>query len=118
MISCCRGNWATVPVNEVFPIFFAKAGCAAQLFENAECSINPFFACLTLQFAHMFMGYGSASGPHSGAQVSWLNLAGEYRHQKRDQSPIRFRKKVFGVRAEGIPVAIHLEGKEDRDRLP
>src|SRR5205814_7920930 len=44
----------------------------------------------------------SASGAHAGAQISRLNLTREYRHQKRDQSPVGFRKKLFGFRAESI----------------
>src|SRR6516165_8151386 len=81
-----RSNWTAVAVNEVFPIFFAETRRAAQFFENAECSINPFFACLTLQFA----------------QISWLNLTGKYRHQKRNQPSICFWKEVFGFRAKSI----------------
>src|ERR1700756_1159959 len=102
MIRRSRSNWAAVGVNEVFPIFFAKTGRAAQFLENAECSINPLFAGFTVQFAQMFMGHDSASGPHSGAQISWLYLAGKYRHQKRDQSPVCFREKVLGFRAKSI----------------
>ena len=62
MIRCCRGNWATVSVNDVFSIFFAKSGRAAQFFENAKCSINSLFAGFTMQFAQMFMRHGPASG--------------------------------------------------------
>src|SRR4030095_6300140 len=97
-----RSNWTTVPVNEVFPIFFTKTRRAAELLEHTECSINSLSARFTVQFAQMFMGHRSACGPHSGAQITWLNLAGEYRHQKRDQSPICLRKKVFGFRAQSI----------------
>src|SRR5215471_18249353 len=97
-----RSNWTTVSVNEVFPIFFAKTCRSAQFLENAECSINSLFARFTVQFAQMFMGHGSARGPHSCTQITWFNLAGEYGHQKRDQPPICLRKKVFGFRAKNI----------------
>src|SRR5262245_58331254 len=97
-----RSNWTAVAVNEVFPIFFAKTCRAAQFFKNAECSINPLFACLTLQFALMFIGYGSPIGPPSGTHISRLNRTGKYRHQKRNQPSICFWKEVFGFRAKSI----------------
>src|SRR5262245_39855567 len=102
MIRRSRSNRTTVAINKVFAIFFAKVGRAAEFLENAECSINSLFAGFTVQFAHMFMGHCSAGGPHSGAQISWLNLAGEYRHQERDQSSVCPREKLFGLRAENI----------------
>jgi hypothetical protein len=40
MISCRGRDWATVAINEVLPIFFLESSRAAQLFENAERSIN------------------------------------------------------------------------------
>ena len=102
MICCCGSDWTAVAVDEVFSIFFLKAGRAAQLFENAECSINSLLSRFAAQVLQMFAGDHSASGPHSGAQISWLNLTREYRHEKRDQSPVCFRKQLFGFRAESI----------------
>src|SRR4029077_13460334 len=102
MVRGSRSNWTAVAVNEVFPIFFAKVGGAAQFLENAECSINSLFAGFAFQLAQMFVCHGSTSGPHSSAQISWLNLAREYRHQKGNQSSVCLRKKLFGFRAESI----------------
>src|SRR6187200_3193899 len=100
----CRGvgNWTAVAVDEVLSIFFLKAGRAAQFFENAECSINSLLSRFATQVVQMFDADLSPSGAHPGTQISWLNLTGEYRHQKRNQSPIRFRKKLFRLRAESI----------------
>src|SRR5262245_38689413 len=50
----------------------------------------------------MFIRHGAACGAHSGTQISWLNLPGEYRHQKRNKSPVCFGKKVFGFWAKSI----------------
>jgi len=102
MICCCGSDWTAVAIDEVFSIFFLKAGRAAQLFENAECSINSLLSRFAAQVVQMFAGDLSASGAHSGTQISWLNLTREYRHQKRDQSPVCLRKQLFGFRAESI----------------
>src|SRR5262245_14275988 len=102
MIRGSRSNWTAVTVNEVFSIFFAKTGRAAQFLENTECSINSLLAGFTVHCAQMFMRNASACGPHSGAQISRINLAKEYRHQKRDQTPIRLGEKVFSFRAKSI----------------
>ena len=95
-------NWTAVAVDEVPPIFFTKTGRAAQLLQNVERSINSLLAGSALQLVQMFFGYSSASGAHSCAQVSWLNLPRKYRHEKRDQSPVCLRKQMFGVRSETI----------------
>ena len=102
MICCCGGDWTAVAVDEVLSTFFLKAGGAAQLFENAEGSINSLLSSFAAQVVQMFAGDLSASGAHSGAQILWLNLTREYRHEKRDQSPICLRKQLFGFRAESI----------------
>ncbi len=102
MISCCGGYWTAVAVDEVLSIFFLKAGGAAQLFENAECSINSLLSRFAAQVVQIFAGDLSPSGAHSGAQILWLNLTREYRHDKRYQSPVCLRKQLFGFRAESI----------------
>src|SRR5215208_2415992 len=102
MIFRCSGDWTAVAVDEVFSIFFLKAGRAAQFFENAKCGINSLLSRLATQLRQMFAGDLSASGSHSGAQISWLNLTREYRHEKRDQSSVCFRKQLFGFRAQSI----------------
>ena len=78
MISCCGGDWTAVAVDEVLSIFFLKAGRAAQFFENAKCSVNSLLSRLATQVVQVFAGDLSASGTHSGAQISWLNLTREY----------------------------------------
>jgi hypothetical protein len=60
------------------------------------------FAGFSVQPAQMFMGNASAHGPHSGAQIAPLNLTREYRHQKRNQSPICLGEKVFSFGAKSI----------------
>ena len=102
MICCCGGDWTAVAVDEVLSIFFLKAGRAAQLFENAECSINSLLSRFAAQVVQMFAGDLSASGAHSGTQISWLNLTREYRHEKRDQPPVCLRKQLFGLRPESV----------------
>jgi hypothetical protein len=76
----CRGgsDWTAVPIDEVPAIFLAKNGGAAQVLENAQRSINSLLPGFAFQLMQMFLGYGSPSGTHSGAQISWLNLPGEY----------------------------------------
>ena len=74
MISCCGGDWTAVAVDEVLSIFFLKAGRAAQLFENAECSINSLLSRFAAQLGQMFVGHGLARGAHSGAQISGFDL--------------------------------------------
>ena len=102
MISGCGGDWTAVAVDKVLSFFFLKTSRAAQLFENVECNINSLLTRFAAQLGQVFIGHGSAGGPHSGAQISWLNMAGEYRHQKRYHSPVCFREKVFGFRAKSI----------------
>ena len=58
MICCCGGDWTAVAVDEVLSIFFLKAGRAAQLFENAECSINSLLSRFATQVVQMFTGHG------------------------------------------------------------
>jgi|SRR6516165_4115618 len=99
----CRGSdWTAFAVDEVLAIFFLESGRATQLFENAERSINSLPSSFAAQLGQMFVGHSSSCGAHSCAQISWLNLAREYRHEKRDQSPVCVRKKLFGVGAESI----------------
>lgn len=102
MIRRGGGNWTAGAVNKVLPVFFAKAGRAAQFLQNPQSSINSLLAAFAAQFAQMFPGDGSASGAHSGPQLSRLNLSGEYRHEKRDQSAVCFWKEVFRFRTESI----------------
>src|SRR4030095_5604653 len=102
MIRCGGCDWTTVAVDEVLPIFFAKSCRATQFFENSECSIDSLLASFAWQLARMLLSHLSACGAHSGTQILWLNLAGEYRHQERDQSAICLGKYVFGLRAECI----------------
>ncbi len=100
----CRGgsNWTAVTVDKMFSIFFAKTCCAAQVPKNAECSINSLLTRFTLQAAQMFLSHFSAGNTHSGAQIPGLHLTREYRHEKRDQSPVGFGKDLFRFRAESI----------------
>ena len=102
MISCCGGDWTAVAMDEVFPAFFLKSSRAAQFFENAECTINSLLSRFATQLGQMFIGHGLSSRTHSGAQISGFDLPREYRHEKRDQSPVRLRKQLFRFRAEGI----------------
>ena len=74
MISCCGGDWTAVAVDEVLPIFFLKSSRAAQLFENAECSINSLLSRFATQLGQMFIGHGLTRGTHSGAQISGFDL--------------------------------------------
>ena len=74
MIGRCGGDWAAVAMDEVFPIFFLKGSRAAQLFENAQCSINSLLSRFAAQFGEMFTGHGLASGTHSGAQTPGFDL--------------------------------------------
>ena len=74
MISCRGGDWAAVAMDEVLPIFFLETSCAAQLFENAECSINSLLSRFATQLGEMFVGYGLTRGTHSGAQISGFDL--------------------------------------------
>ena len=82
MVCCCSGDWTAVAVDEVLSIFFFKAGRAAELFENAKRSINSLLSRFAAQVVQMLVGDLSTSGAHSGAQISWLNLTREYRHEK------------------------------------
>ena len=58
MICCCGGDWTAVAVDEVLSIFFLKSSRAAQLFENAECSINSLLSRFATQLGQMFVGHG------------------------------------------------------------
>lgn len=78
MIRCGGSDWTPVAIDEVFPIFFPKSCRTTQFLENAQCSINSLPAGFPLELPHMFLGYGSPGGAHSGTQISWLNLPGEY----------------------------------------
>src|SRR5262249_43506 len=102
MIRRSGRNWTAVAADEVLPIFFTKGSHTAQMLENAERGIDSLLPRFALHFAEMVMGYGSASGAHSGAQSSWLKLSGEQRHEKRDQTAVCFRKNLFGFRPENI----------------
>ena len=75
MIGSCGGDWTAVAMDEVLPIFFLESSRAAQLFENAECSINSLLSRFATQLGQMFTGHGLASGTHSGAQISGFDLA-------------------------------------------
>src|SRR5205814_10705318 len=102
MIRRGGSDWTAVAIDEVLAIFFTKRGRAAQLFENAQCSVNSLPAGFALQVRQMFPGYGSPSGAHSGAPILWLNPTREYRHQQRDPSPVGLRKQLFGLRPESV----------------
>jgi len=91
MIGSGSGNWTAIAVNEVLSILFMESGGAAEFFENVECRINSLLARFASQLAQMFVRHFPACGAHPGAEISWLNMAGEYRHEKRDQSPVCFR---------------------------
>jgi hypothetical protein len=78
MIRRSGSNWTAVTVDEALPVFFTKSRCATQLLENVECGINSLLARFAAQLAQMFFRHASASGAHSGAQVSRLNLPGKY----------------------------------------
>jgi hypothetical protein len=67
MIRRRRGDWTAVSIDEVLSILFTKSGCAAQLFEDAQCSIHSLLAGFALQVTQVFPGYRSSSGTHSGA---------------------------------------------------
>ena len=92
MIGSGSGNWTAVAIDEVLSILFMESSGATQLFENVECCINSLLARFAAQLAQMFLRHFSACGAHSGAEISWINLSGEYRHEKRDQSPVCLRK--------------------------
>ena len=111
MISCCGGDWAAVAVDEVFSIFFSKSSRAAQFFENTEGSINSLLSRFATQVVQMFAGDLSASGTHSGAQISWLNLMREYRHEKRDH-----RGSARGFRISCADEASHARDRADLER--
>src|SRR5438034_11639283 len=102
MIRRGSSDRTAVTMDEVLAIFFTKRGRAAQVFENAQCSVNSLPAGFALQVRQMFPGYGSPSGAHSGAQILWLNPTREYRHQQRDQSPVCLRKQLFRFRPESV----------------
>src|SRR5438552_19117812 len=102
MIRRGSSDRTAVTMDEVLAIFFTKRGRAAQVFENAQCSVNSLPAGFALQVRQMFPGYGSPSGAHSGAQILWLNPTREYRHQQRDQSPVCLRKQLFGFGPETV----------------
>jgi hypothetical protein len=78
MIRRSGGNRTAVAVDEVLPVFFTKSRYATQLLENAECGINSLLARFAAQLAQMFFRHSSASGAHSGAQVSRLKLPSKY----------------------------------------
>jgi len=61
-------------MDEVLPIFFLKSSRAAQLFENAECSINSLLSRFAVQLGEVFVGHGLAGGTHSGAEISGFDL--------------------------------------------
>ena len=92
MISCGGGDWAAVAMDEVLPIFFLESGRTAQLFENAECSVNSLLSRFAAQIWQMFIRHGLASGTHPGAQISGFDLRRENRHQKRNQPTVCLRK--------------------------
>src|SRR5204862_1230472 len=111
MIRSSRSNRTAVAVDEVFSVFFLKAGRAAQFLENAECSINSLLSRFATQLVEMSARDLSASGAHAGAQISRLNLTREYRHQKRDQSPVSFRNKLLDFRVGSICGVGFTEGR-------
>jgi len=61
-------------MDEVLPIFFLKSSRAAQLFENAECSINSLLSRFAVQLGEVFVGHGLAGATHSGAEISGFDL--------------------------------------------
>lgn len=74
MISCCGGDGTAIAIDKVLPIFFLKSSRAAQLFKDAECSINSLLSRFATQLGQMFIGHGLARGAHSGAQISGFDL--------------------------------------------
>ena len=67
MICRSGSDWTAAALNEVLAIFFTKCSRAAQVFENAQCSIDSLPTGFALQVRQMFPGYRSSSGAHSGA---------------------------------------------------
>ena len=67
MIRRGGSDWTAVAIDKVLAIFFTKRSRAAQVFENAQCSVNSLPAGFALQVTQMFPGYSSAGGAHSGA---------------------------------------------------
>jgi hypothetical protein len=67
MIRRGGSDWTAVAIDEVLAIFFTKSGRAAQVFENAQCSINSLLAGFALKVMQMFPGDGSPCRAHSGA---------------------------------------------------
>src|SRR2546429_5090257 len=103
MIRRGGSDWTAVAVDEVLAIFFTKRGRAAQLFENAQCSVNSLPAGFALQVRQMFPGYGSPRGAHSRAEIFRLYPAREYRHPQRDQTPPCLRKQFVSLGAASGP---------------
>src|SRR2546429_3140705 len=103
MIRRGGSDWTAVAVDEVLAIFFTKRGRAAQLFENAQCSVNSLPAGFALQVRQMFPGYGSPRGAHSRAGNLRAYPAREYRQQQRGPSPPCPPGQIFGVGARRVP---------------
>ena len=91
MVGSGSGNWTAVAVDEVLSILLMESSGASQFFENVECGINSLPARFASQLVQMFLRYFSARGAHPGAEISRVNLVGEHRHEKRDESPVCFR---------------------------
>src|SRR5262249_31228961 len=102
MIRRSGGNWTAGATDEVLPIFLPERSHAAKLFENPKRGIDSLPSGLAFYFAKVFLGYGSASRAHSSAQNSWLKALRKDSHDKRDQTPIRFWKHLFGFRPKNI----------------
>src|SRR5256886_14328398 len=95
MIRRGGSDWTAVAVDEVLAIFFTKRGRAAQLFENAQCSVNSLPAGFALQVRQMFPGYGSPRRAPFRAENFARNPAREYPHQQREQTPPCPLKQIF-----------------------
>src|SRR5262245_45425792 len=102
MIGGSGGNWTALTIDKVFSFLLTKTSRSSQLLEDTDGSINSLLAGLSFKLAQMFPRHGPPSSAHSGAQVSRLNLPGEYRHEKRDQSPVCFRKELFSFRTKSV----------------
>src|SRR5437870_13387181 len=102
MIRRGGSDWTAVAVDEVLAIFFTKRGRAAQLFENAQCSVNSLPAGFALEVRQMFPGYGSPSWVGFGALRSRLNPARDCGGKQRDGWTACFGIRLLGFGTECI----------------
>src|SRR5256885_16875022 len=102
MIRRGGSDWTAVAVDEVLAIFFTKRGRAAQLFENAQCSVNSLPAGFALQVRQMFPGFGSPRGAHSRAEKFRVYPARGYWDQRREQMALCLLIQMFSFGARRV----------------